>query len=61
MAANGSIQVAEGHVGNLTSEQEALLRKLWQTVFLLYTMFEHTGPIVSDAGSKAESTKQRKS
>jgi hypothetical protein len=59
MAANGSIQVAEGHVGNLTSEQEALLRKLWQTVFLLYTMFEHTGPIVSDAGSKAESTKQR--
>lgn len=59
MATNGAGAIAEGHLGNLTSEQEALLRKLWQTVFMLYNMFEHTGPIVSDTGSKAESTKQR--
>lgn len=59
MASNGSVEVAPGHLGNLTTEQEALLRQLWQTVFMLYNMFEHTGPIVSDTGSiKAESTKR---
>lgn len=51
MASNGSFNMAPGHLGNLTADQEAVLRKLWQTVFMLYNMFEHAGPIVSDAGS----------
>lgn len=51
--------IAEGHLGNLTAEQEAVLRLFWQTVFLLHNMFEPAGPIVSDVASiKAESTKQ---
>ncbi|KHO01394.1 CRAL/TRIO domain protein [Metarhizium album ARSEF 1941] len=49
MSSNGSVDIAPGHLGNLTTEQEALLRKLWQTVFMLYNMFEHAGQIVPDA------------
>ncbi|KAG5981620.1 hypothetical protein E4U55_002732 [Claviceps digitariae] len=39
--------IAMGHLGNLTAEQEALLRQFWQTLFMLYDMFEE--PATSDA------------
>ncbi|KHN97385.1 CRAL/TRIO domain protein [Metarhizium album ARSEF 1941] len=32
--------VADGHVGNLTAEQETKLRELWQTVFRLYDVLQ---------------------
>ncbi|KAK2591186.1 phosphatidylinositol transfer protein csr1 [Conoideocrella luteorostrata] len=52
-------EIEPGHLGNLSPEQEALLRELWQTVFMLYNMFENAGTIVSDAAAmKSESPKQ---
>ncbi|EFY96916.1 CRAL/TRIO domain protein [Metarhizium robertsii] len=32
--------IPDGHVGNLTAEQEAKLRELWQTVFKLYDILQ---------------------
>ena len=36
-------QNPEGHVGNLSPEQEAKVRELWDTVFKLYKIFEAKG------------------
>jgi len=39
--------IAADHRGNLTAEQEALLCRFWQTLFVLYGMCEDVEPITS--------------
>ncbi|KAG5925802.1 hypothetical protein E4U42_003934 [Claviceps africana] len=41
--------IAAGHLGNLTAEQEAQLRRFWKTLFMLYSMLDEAEPIPSDA------------
>lgn len=51
--------VPDGHVGNLTTEQEAKLRELWQTVFKLYDVLqEHAQKKAAAPAPQTESPKK---
>lgn len=50
--------IAEGSFGNLTAEQSAQLRYFWHTVFMLNSMFDTMGPIVSDPSKVGAQTTQ---
>lgn len=51
--------IPDGHVGNLTVEQEAKLRELWQTVFKLYDVLqEHSKKKAEAPAPPTESPKK---
>ncbi|KAG8418864.1 phosphatidylinositol transfer protein csr1 [Metarhizium acridum] len=51
--------IPDGHVGNLTAEQEAKLRELWQTVFKLYDILqEHSQKKVATPAPSIQSPKK---
>lgn len=49
-----STQIAPGHVGNLTPEQEEKLRQLWQALFQVCGVAEDNGSAGPDATSRAK-------
>ncbi|KAG6009309.1 hypothetical protein E4U54_008574 [Claviceps lovelessii] len=56
-----SSSVPSGHVGNLSAEQEAKLRELWQTILNLYDIlkdWDHTKIETPAAAPKAETSKK---
>ncbi|KAG5952139.1 hypothetical protein E4U53_001505 [Claviceps sorghi] len=53
--------IAEGHLGNLTADQEAHLRQFWRTLFMLYSMLEDACPVKTESAAQSTGWFGRKS